>query len=56
VGLVLIRSGSWHNHAYCDLHINGGYDAAQNFQLEVIARTIEASLADVVVLQEVGCG
>lgn len=37
-------------------NVNGGYDAAQNFQLEVIARTIEASLADVVVLQEVDAG
>lgn len=37
-------------------NINGGYDAGQNFQLEVIARTIEASLADVVVLQEVDAG
>lgn len=37
-------------------NINGGYDAEQGFQLEVIARTIEASLADVVVLQEVDAG
>lgn len=37
-------------------NVNGGYDAGQSFQLEVIARTIEASLADVVVLQEVDTG
>jgi endonuclease/exonuclease/phosphatase family metal-dependent hydrolase len=37
-------------------NINGGYDAEQTFRLEAIARTIEASLADVVVLQEVDAG
>jgi endonuclease/exonuclease/phosphatase family metal-dependent hydrolase len=37
-------------------NINGGYDSEQNFRLELIARTIEASSADVVVLQEVDAG
>ncbi|MBN1427837.1 MAG: endonuclease/exonuclease/phosphatase family protein [Anaerolineae bacterium] len=37
-------------------NINEGYDAGQNFRLELIARTIEAGLADVVVLQEVDAG
>lgn len=37
-------------------NINGGYDAEQNFRLELIARTIEAGLADVVVMQEVDAG
>jgi endonuclease/exonuclease/phosphatase family metal-dependent hydrolase len=37
-------------------NINGGYDSARNFQLERIARTIEAGLADVVVIQEVDAG
>jgi endonuclease/exonuclease/phosphatase family metal-dependent hydrolase len=37
-------------------NINGGYDEAGMFQMELIARTIEASLADVVALQEVDVG
>ena len=37
-------------------NINGGYDAEGVFQLELAARTIEASLADIVVLQEVDAG
>ncbi len=37
-------------------NINGGYDDRGVFQLEFIARTIEASLADVVILQEVDAG
>ena len=34
-------------------NINGGYDADGVFQLGLISRTIEAGLADIVVLQEV---
>jgi endonuclease/exonuclease/phosphatase family metal-dependent hydrolase len=37
-------------------NLNGGYDAGNTFQLELAARTIEASLADIVVLQEVDTG
>jgi endonuclease/exonuclease/phosphatase family metal-dependent hydrolase len=37
-------------------NINGGYDADGVFQLGLIARTIEAGLADIVVLQEVDAG
>ncbi len=37
-------------------NINGGYDADGVFQLGLISRTIEASLADIVVLQEVDAG
>jgi endonuclease/exonuclease/phosphatase family metal-dependent hydrolase len=37
-------------------NLNGGYDAGNTFQLELAARTIEASLADIVVLQEVDAG
>jgi endonuclease/exonuclease/phosphatase family metal-dependent hydrolase len=37
-------------------NINGAYDASGVYQLELVARTIEASLADVVVLQEVDTG
>nr|MBN1229675.1 endonuclease/exonuclease/phosphatase family protein [Anaerolineae bacterium] len=37
-------------------NINGGYDVNGVFQLGLIARTIEAGLADIVVLQEVDTG
>jgi endonuclease/exonuclease/phosphatase family metal-dependent hydrolase len=37
-------------------NINNGYDETGTFQLELIARTIEASLADAVALQEVDVG
>jgi endonuclease/exonuclease/phosphatase family metal-dependent hydrolase len=37
-------------------NINGGYDELGNYQLELAARTIEASVADVVVLQEGDAG
>ncbi len=37
-------------------NINRGYDAVGAFQLELVARTIEASHADVVLLQEVDAG
>jgi endonuclease/exonuclease/phosphatase family metal-dependent hydrolase len=37
-------------------NITSGYDAQGTFQLELIARTIEASQADVVVLQEADTG
>ncbi len=37
-------------------NLNSGYDADGQFQLELAARTIEASLADVVLLQEVDTG
>jgi endonuclease/exonuclease/phosphatase family metal-dependent hydrolase len=37
-------------------NINRGYDAAGAFQLELVARTIEASHADIVLLQEVDAG
>lgn len=37
-------------------NLNGGYDAAYTFRLELAARTIEASQADIVVLQEVDAG
>jgi len=37
-------------------NINRGYDEAGDFSLEATARTIEASLADVIVLQEVAAG
>lgn len=37
-------------------NINRGYDEAGEFSLEAAARTIEASLADVVILQEVDAG
>lgn len=36
--------------------INGGYDTRGVFRLDLVARTIEASLADIVVLQEVDTG
>ncbi len=37
-------------------NLNGGYDATYVFRLDLAARTIEASQADVVVLQEVDVG
>lgn len=37
-------------------NINGGFDEQGRFQLDLIAKTIEASLADIVVLQEVDTG
>ena len=37
-------------------NINQGYDEDGMFSLEAVARTIEASLADVIVLQEVDAG
>lgn len=37
-------------------NLNGGYDAAYTFRLDLAARTIEASRADVIVLQEVDAG
>lgn len=37
-------------------NVTSGYDGQGNFQLELIARTIEASQADVIVLQEVDTG
>ena len=37
-------------------NLNGGYDAAHTFRLDLAARTIEASRADIVVLQEVDAG
>jgi endonuclease/exonuclease/phosphatase family metal-dependent hydrolase len=37
-------------------NINGGYDAGGVFRLNLVARTIEASLADIVVLQEADTG
>lgn len=37
-------------------NINGGYDASGVFRLNLVARTIEASLADIVVLQEADAG
>ncbi|MBN1121540.1 MAG: endonuclease/exonuclease/phosphatase family protein [Anaerolineae bacterium] len=37
-------------------NMNGAYDASGVYQMELVARTIEASLADVVVLQEVDTG
>ncbi len=37
-------------------NLNAGFDADAAFQLELAARTIEASLADVVVLQDVDAG
>jgi len=36
--------------------LNSGYDAGGNFELELAARTIEASLADIVVLQHADTG
>ena len=37
-------------------NINGGYDNRGVFRLDLVARTVEASLADIVVLQEVDTG
>jgi endonuclease/exonuclease/phosphatase family metal-dependent hydrolase len=36
--------------------VNGGYDSSDSFRLELIARTIEASVADVVILHNVDVG